>query len=186
MWGPLQATELLKRHALAKKRRLDAIFHGNCTPGDDDDMAEVAEHGQKLRQKRPQVLRNYPRGDPHRDLPVGTRVFLDRSLRGNDPLIQQGISQLRWRQVDDRVMAQVLVVSDPACPGQKNAFVAALGGRLLLSTDFLTGRNGDGVAIRYERALRLPRYLWVSPSCEAQFAAALQVIRRLSTSMDRR
>ena len=35
------------------------------------------------------------------------------------------------------------------------------------------------MAIRYERALRLPRYLWVSPACEIKFATALQVMRRM-------
>ena len=80
--------------------------------------------------------------------------------------IQQSISRLRWRHVDDRVLAHVLVVSDTAHPDPKDAFVAALGGRLLVSTDFLKGKTGHGVAIRYERALRLPRYLWVSPACE--------------------
>ena len=79
----------------------------------------------------------------------------------------------------DRVLAQVLVVSDPAHPDPKDAFVAALGGRLLVPTDFLKGSGRHGVAIRYERALRLPRYLWVSPACEMKFAAALQVMRQM-------
>ena len=184
MWGERQTTELIKRHALSKKRRVDAILHGNCTPGDDDDLAHVAKYGQQLQQKRLQLLHKYtadraiPRAPQH-DLPVGTRVFVEPCLISSGcTAIQQSISKLRWRQVNDRAMAQVLV-SDPACPDPKDAFVAALGGRLLVSTDFLTGRNGDGVAIRYERALRLPRYLWVSPSCEVKFAAALQVMRRM-------
>ena len=185
MWGPLQATELLKRHALARKRRLDAIFHGNCTPGDGDDMEEVRAHGRRVRQRREQLIRHYianhaiPQADLHCDLPAGTRVFIDDSLRFNDALIQHAISQRRWRHVDDRVLAQVLVVPDPARPDAKNAFVAALGGRLLVSIGYMTGKRGHGVAIQYERALRLPRYLWVSPACEVRFAAALQVMRQL-------
>ena len=184
MWGPLQATELLKRRALARKRRLDAIFHGNCTPGDGDDMAEVRAHGRRVRQKREQLIRQYitnhtiPHASLHRDLPAGTRVFIDDSLKCN-ALIQHAISRRQWRHVDDRVLAQVLVVPDPARPDAKNTFVAALGGRLLVSMGYMTDTRGHGVAIQYERALRLPRYLWVSPACEVRFAASLQVMRRL-------
>jgi hypothetical protein len=43
MWGDRQHTELVKRQALAKKRRVDAILHGSCPAGDDDDMADVCE-----------------------------------------------------------------------------------------------------------------------------------------------
>ena len=185
MWGERQHTELVKRQALAKKRRVDAILHGSCPAGDDDDMADVAKYGHQLQQKRLQLLRKYtadrvtPR-TPHEVLPAGTRVFIEPSLmsRGNTDF-RDSLSKLRWRSVTDRVLAQVLVVSDPAHPDPKDAFVAALGGRLLVSTDFLKGSGRHGVAIRYERALRLPRYLWVSPACEMKFAAALQVMRQM-------
>ena len=98
--------------------------------------------------------------------------------RGNADF-RDSLSKLRWRSVTDRVLAQVLVVSDPGHLDPKDAFVAALGGRLLVSTDFLKGKTGHGVAIRYARALRLPRYLWVSPACEIKFAVALQVMRQM-------
>jgi hypothetical protein len=148
-------------------------------------MADVAKYGHQLQQKRLQLLRKYtadrvtPR-TPHEVLPVGTRVFIEPSLmsRGNTDF-RDSLFKLRWRSVTDRVLAQVLVVSDPAHLDPKDAFVAALGGRLLVSTDFLKGSGRHGVAIRYERALRLPRYLWVSPACEMKFAAALQVMRRM-------
>ena len=185
MWATLQAKELIKRHILAKKRRLDAILHGTCAPGDSDDVAEVAQRAHQLRQKQRELLRKYaaekasPR-DPRLELRAGTRVFIDPSLLcRRDILIQEAITKLRWRQVDDRVMAQVLVVPDPARPGPKNAFVAALGGRLLVSMGFLTGGERHVVATRYARALGLPRYLWVSPACELKFAASLQVMRRM-------
>jgi hypothetical protein len=84
--------------------------------------------------------------------------------------------------VDDRVLAQILVVHDPARPDPKDAFVAALGGRLVASVGFLLGRasgTGGGVALQYHRALRLPRYLWASPACEVRYAAALRVMRTM-------
>jgi hypothetical protein len=119
-----------------------------------------------------QLLRKYTayrvtRRTPHEVLPAGSRVFIQPSLmsRGNTDF-RDSLSKLRWLSVADRVLAQVLVVSDPAHLDPRDAFVAALGGRLLVSTDFLKGTGRYGVAIRYERALRLSRYLWVSPACE--------------------
>ena len=184
LWGQRQATELAKRQALSKKRRIDAILHGTCTPGEEDDLSAVAKYGQQLRQKRLHIAQKFTTVNvisraPRHNLPAGTRVFVEPVLAGNNgPIIQESISKLRWRQVSDRVLAQVLVVSDPARPDPKDAFVAALGGRLLVSYDFLVNA-GRGVVIQYDRALRLPRYLWVSPSCEVAFASALEVMRRM-------
>jgi len=185
MWGAKQALELDKRNSLAKKRRLDAILHGSCIPGDDDDTAEVVNYGLRRKKQRLQVLHRYtvenviPKAPDH-NVPAGSRVYVDPLLDNICRVdIQNAISRLRWRQVDDRALAQVLVVSDPARPDAKDAFVAALGGRLLVSLDFVKKGINHGVAIQYERALRLPRYLWVSPSCEVRFAAALQVMRRM-------
>ena len=182
MWGPLQARELTKRNALLRKRKLDAILHGTCINADDTSPAEIAAHAEELRQKRRRLLRKYdaeqvPR--KNRELPPGTTVFIDPSLQpcGQDVHNLQGdIASLRWRHVDDRVLAKVLIVKDPAKPSRKDVFVAALGGRLLASSGFVKG-HGGGVAIQYGRALRLPRYLWASPACEVEFAAALKVMR---------
>jgi hypothetical protein len=51
MWGERQHTELVKRQALSKKRRVGAILHGSCPAGDDNDMADVAKYGHQLQQK---------------------------------------------------------------------------------------------------------------------------------------
>ena len=76
-------------------------------------------------------------------------------IRGNTDF-RDSLSKLRWRSVTDRVLAQVLVVSDPAHPDPKDAFVAALGGRLLVSTDFLkrqrSSRRGHSVRMGPEAA----------------------------------
>ena len=109
------------------------------------------------------------RNDLRRTIAVGTRIFVDPSLQ-RVLGIQEAITKLRWCQVDDIVLAQVIAVSDPARPDRRSAFVAALGGLLLVSVGFLMGKNG--VAVRYQRAMQIPRYLWVSPACELGLAAS--------------
>ncbi len=77
------------------------------------------------------------------------------------------------------MLAQILMVTDPARPGPRDAFVAALGGRLVVTNAFLTGKSRQGATIRYERALRLKRYLCAPPACEVNFASDLQVTRQM-------
>jgi hypothetical protein len=156
---------------------LDAVLHGSCAPDEVTDLGEITAHARRLQRKKEELLRKHAAhqafhspNDLRNAIAVGTRIFVDPSLQcvlG----IQEAITKLRWRQVDDRVLAQVLAVPDPARPDPKSAFVAALGGLLLVSVGFLMGNNG--VAVQYQRALRLPRFLWVSPACELKFWASL-------------
>ena len=81
MWGERQHTELVKRQALAKKRRVDAILHGSCPAGDDDGMADVVKYVISSSKRDCNSFANTPLtgshpGPPHEVLPVGARVFL--------------------------------------------------------------------------------------------------------------
>ena len=184
MWGARQEKELGARVELAKRRRLDAALQGTLArPAQDLEPGEISDHRRKARQAEGAVLRRHAifraRGQP-RDLAAGlgpgTRVFLQDEVRHSG--LQLALSRNRWRAVNDRVLAEVFVVVDPARPDPRDAFVAALGGRLLVSPKFLL-EPGAGAAVRYDRALRLPRYIWVSPACSAKFGNALDVMRRL-------
>ena len=131
------------RRKLLKQRHLDAVLHGSCTPDQATDLAELTAHAKRLQRKKEELLRKHAaqqafhsRNDLRLAIAVGTRIFVDPSLE-RVLGIQEAITKLRWRQVDDLVLAQVIAVPDPARPDPKSAFVAALGGLLLVSVGFL-------------------------------------------------
>ena len=79
------------------------------------------------------------------------------------------------REVHERQEASFLVVADPAAPGDRNRVVAALLGRALCSPRHLA--TGAGPVLQLQRALRLPRFLFVSARCEAKHGAMLDLMR---------
>ena len=94
LWGQRQAAELAYRKALSKKRRIDAILHGTCTPGEEDDLSDVATYGQRPRQKRLHIAQKFTTINvisraPRHDLPAGTRVFVEPILAGNNGTVIQ-------------------------------------------------------------------------------------------------
>ncbi len=136
-----------------------------CIRGNSDGMDELPYHGRHCNQTndnnssaRTLLTRPYL-GTPYTISLLSPMSSYSLFLLITDIDIQHMISTRRWRQVDNRMLALFLLVTDAARPGLRGAFVAALGGRLLVPSAILTRKAGHCVAIRYERDLRLPWYL---------------------------
>ena len=114
----------------------------------------------------------------------GKKVFIDASAR-------DGATVDRWRQmrqdhgceeVQDRCIATVFVVINPAQPGDRNKVAAAMVGGLLCSPEHVfvhSATGGAGNVLRLKRALYLPRYILVSAETSHKHKPMVDFMRRV-------
>ena len=114
----------------------------------------------------------------------GKKVFIDASAR-------DGATVDRWRQmrqdhgceeVQDRCIATVFVVINPAQPGDRNKVAAAMVGGLLCSPEHVlvhSATGGAGSVLRLKRALHLPRYIRVSAGTSHKHKPMVEFMRRV-------
>ena len=106
----------------------------------------------------------------------GARLFFAPGMWEQD--LRANLLACSWRRVVDPVNADAFVVSDPGAPPKMLGFIAGLTGGLVVSNTYLTN-PGQSCTVRYHRALRLPRYLWVSDACRARFHEPIAVLECL-------
>ena len=73
--------------------------------------------------------------------------------------------------------AQVFVVRGVAAPPRLVSFVASLIGGLLVSTTLFA--DPPGPALVYDRALRLERWMWITPACSRASPKTTEVLQLL-------
>ncbi len=122
------------------------------------------------------------RAVPKRMSLKGERVFVDESaLQELDkPAGAWAALRRKWglTSVLERQQASIIVVSNPAEPGDRNGVVASMLGLRLCTPSFLASRQGS--ALRLQMALRVPRYIFISPACQAKHTRILDVMRSVS------
>ncbi len=122
------------------------------------------------------------RAEPKLMAVEGKRVFVDGSaLQELDtpPGAWARLCQARHlQQVAERTGASILVVSNPAEPGDRNKLVASMLGVMLCTPSCLA--CGKGTALQLLRALRVPRYIFVSAACEAKHRAMVNLMQSVS------
>ena len=170
LWTAKQAAEATRQVNLREEFRLDSI-RGEGAEGAEHREARDKKHAAYLKEKA--KFRSLRR---RTDISVkpGDCVYVAESSR--QPGLAASFAALRVRQVDDRVLAQVFVVRDPARPDGRTALVASLYGAILVSPAFFL--SPPGTAVRLSSALRLLRRVYVSEACREQHAEFTGTLQR--------
>ena len=109
----------------------------------------------------------------------GKRVFVDGSaLEELDKPVGAWAAlraKRRLHSVVERQQASIIVVSNPAEPGDRNGVVASMLGLRLCTPCFLA--SGKGTALQLRTALQVPRYIFTSAACEAKHIRILNLMQ---------
>ena len=112
----------------------------------------------------------------------GKRVFVDGSaLEELDKPVGAWAAlrvERRLHSVVERQQASIIVVSNPAEPGDRNGVVASMLGLRLCTPCFLA--SGKGTALQLQTALQVPRYIFISAACQAKHTAILNLMQSVS------
>ena len=137
-------------------------------------------HEMALNQKRQQAIRAAPR-------PIalqGARVFVEDAARQVLDKPPGKWSQLRrslkLQEEKQRNLASIVVVLNPVEPGDRARFVSAVLGQALCSPSRLLGEGGPW--LQMQRAVRLPRYLFVSAAVQAKHGAMVDLLKAAAGS----
>ena len=84
----------------------------------------------------------------------------------------------RLHSVVERQQASIIVVSNPAEPGDRNGVVASMLGLRLCTPCFLA--SGKGTALQLRTALQVPRYIFTSAACEKKHTVILNLMQSVS------
>ena len=112
----------------------------------------------------------------------GKRVFVDGSaLEELDKPVGAWAAlrvERRLHSVVERQQASIIVVSNPAEPGDRNGIVASMLGLRLCTPCFLA--SGKGTALQLQTALRLRRSIFISAACQAKHTGILNLMQSVS------
>ena len=112
----------------------------------------------------------------------GKRVFVDGSaLEELDKLVGAWAAlrvKRHLRPVVERQQAAIIVVSNPAEPGDRNGVVASMLGLRLCTPCFLA--SGKGTALQLQTALQVHRYIFISAACQAKHTVILNLMQSVS------
>ncbi len=110
----------------------------------------------------------------------GARVFLEESAtRECDMRKWAHLRKSLTLQLEtERHLASIIVVLNPAEPGDRNKAIAAMLGLALCAPSHL--ESGAGPLLQLRRALNAPRYIFVSAACQAKHAAMLNFMKSVA------
>jgi hypothetical protein len=183
LWSHMQTKELVRQQAVQRVHLLDSALTDNTVvarSGERISAADIQSHRADVSRKHATYMTKQSKLGAHRRsknivLAPGCTVFVAGDAM--QPLLVASITRGGFRHIDDPVIADAFVVVDAAHPPKQLAFIAGMKGSLVVSVDFFM--SPPGVAIRYLRAMRLKRFVWISDSCRAKFAGHFQMIDRL-------
>ena len=142
---------------------------------------ETAQAGKLLQQqKHQQAIRAEPRPIALR----GARVFVEDAARQvlDEPpgKWSQLRRSLKLQEEKQRHLASIVVVLNPVEPGDRAGFVSAVLGQALCSPSRLLGEGGPW--LQMQRAVQLPRYLFVSAAVQAKHGAMVDLLKAAAGS----
>ena len=173
LWAPEQAGELARQKRLQGERLLDAADMG-IAAADPDKLQAFRE---KLRATHQQYLHNYNKrmqGRHRRAIVIapGTLTWVG-DADWTEPL-RRALGKRRILRETDLSRARAFVVNDVAAPPHLVGLAAALIGGLVVSTAYFL--NPPGPVLRYDRALRLNRRVWISDSFRRASPVTVQLL----------
>ena len=141
----------------------------------------------RLQQNRKQSVRAVPQPLA---IPRGARVFVEDDARQQLDTPPGNWSRLRrtlgLQEEPRRHLASIIVVSNPAEPGDRNSFVSAVVGQTLCSPASLRekggGGGGGGPWLQMRPAARRPRFIFVSAGVQAKHAPMIDLIKTAAAS----
>ncbi len=113
----------------------------------------------------------------------GMAVWLDKAARQelDRPAGEWfRLCQLLQLRETQRHLASILVVTNPAKPGDRNGIVAAMLGQALCTPCHLL--SGTGPLLRLCRAVQGPRYILVSAACQARYPNTIGLMKATASS----
>ena len=176
LWAPAQAGELARQNLLQRQRLLDAEDMGLVAVADPRDLQTYREKVRKTHQQYMHKHSKRLQGRKQHQIVItpGTLTWV-----GDDDWTGPLQRALRMRQVlreTDFSRARVFVVQDVASPPRLVGLAASLVGGLVVSTACFV--NPPGPALRYNRALRLLRRVWISDGVCAASPLATKLIKQ--------
>jgi hypothetical protein len=176
LWAPAQAGELARQNLLQRQRLLDAEDMGLVAVADPRDLQTYREKVRKTHQQYMHKHSKRLQGRKQHQIVItpGTLTWV-----GDDDWTGPLQRALRMRQVlreTDFSRARVFVVQDVASPPRLVGLAASLVGGLVVSTAYFV--NPPGPALRYNRALRLLRRVWISEGVCAASPLATKLIKQ--------
>ena len=103
----------------------------------------------------------------------GKRVFFDIPDLNVDAAVEQRARNLNATVVDSRLLADVIVATNPAEPGQRSAWIASLLGLTVISAGVFW--KGRGPAVAFAAAIRVPRTIHIT----AELQQSHQIVDRI-------
>ena len=151
-------------------RFIDAVMEGTVQPSTlSGDMSALIAHYVKMQEaveakhKNEHVKRAAALAKPAVPLENAKKIFVAKGVDvGNAQTWARLLRAMRVQQTNDRMLADVFVLDEPAKPGQRIIWCAMLGGRTLCTVDFVRTNGERGTAITYKKAVASRRQVWVS------------------------
>jgi hypothetical protein len=111
----------------------------------------------------------------------GCRVFVDEEAREvlNKTPAQWALARRQGEiiLVEDRAVASIFVALNPSQPGDRTSCVAAMTGALVSTPELFL--NPPGVALKFQRALSLPRHIYLSTGCSSRHNVMVALMWRV-------
>ncbi len=186
-WTERHTKEVERQKDVRTKRHLDAVVCGTAAAGSLGPEADVAAHyrnEKKLQVKTAQEAARIQKIRAPSAVPLvqGRTTWVDPAVEAD----VRGESTQRvlaeQRVVDNRTLAEVIVVKDPSNPGTRNHTVAALRGSALVDPTFLVS-PARGVALTFRSMLALRRTVFFSTGVCKAHAGMVDIVRGVAQAV---
>ena len=179
-WTPGHDTEHAFQVNKQRQHWLSAITQEHVPPSSvsiEDRNAAEKEHCRFAKLDVQRTEKQAKRDQPEEVRPTagfsGKRVFFEK------PEMQPpGPAASQEYKIGDRLAADIFMVEDPAAPGQRTKWAAALRGRTLVTPARVAGRGG--VSVCYAPAINAKRCVWISGEFAQQHPIISQLVRDCS------
>ncbi len=108
------------------------------------------------------------------------RVFLQPPIAAT-PRMQAACRERHLVIVADRLLADIIVVEDIACVGQRAKLCLAMGGGVAANVEYIERSFQGGNAIAYKRALATRRLVWVSDAFQEAHPNFSEIVKTKAT-----
>ena len=98
----------------------------------------------------------------------------------NEAELGVAIRANRLRTTTDRIKAEIIVVEDPAVPGQRNLWVAMVKGILLATPTYVKTLGKQGTALKFKGQICRRRSVWASDRFKDKHPMIFNLLRALS------